>query len=123
MVATLLAFAAAGALVVLIPGPDTLVMLRSVILHGRRSATLTALGILTGLSIWASAAAIGLTALLRASHDGYLALRLAGAAYLLYFGVQALRNRAVRPCPGPGDWFSSASGSAWPSKVELGVAG
>jgi threonine/homoserine/homoserine lactone efflux protein len=95
MVTALLTFAAAGALVVLIPGPDTLVMLRSVILHGRRSAALTALGILTGLSIWASAAAIGLTALLRASHDGYLALRLAGAAYLLYVGVQALRSRAA----------------------------
>lgn len=95
MLPALLTFAAAGALVVLIPGPDTLVMLRSVVLHGRRSAALTALGILTGLSIWASAAAIGLTALLRASHDGYLALRLAGAAYLLYIGIQALRNRAA----------------------------
>ncbi len=93
---SLLAFAVAGALVVLIPGPDTLVMLRSVILHGRRSAALTALGILTGLTIWAAAAAIGLTALLRASHDGYLALRLAGAGYLLYVGAQALRNRAAR---------------------------
>jgi threonine/homoserine/homoserine lactone efflux protein len=95
VITALLTFAAAGALVVLIPGPDTLVMLRSVILHGRRSAALTALGILTGLSIWASAAAIGLTALLRASHDGYLALRLAGAAYLLYVGAHALRNRAA----------------------------
>jgi threonine/homoserine/homoserine lactone efflux protein len=101
VVTSLLTFAAAGALVVLIPGPDTLVMLRSVILHGRRSAALTALGILTGLSIWASAAAVGLTALLRASHDGYLALRLAGAAYLLYVGVQALRNRATGPVGEP----------------------
>jgi threonine/homoserine/homoserine lactone efflux protein len=97
VVTALLTFAAAGALVVLIPGPDTLVMLRSVLLHGRRSAAMTALGILTGLSIWATAAAIGLTALLRASHDGYLALRLMGAAYLLYVGVNALRNRAAGP--------------------------
>jgi threonine/homoserine/homoserine lactone efflux protein len=116
VVTALLTFAAAGALVVLIPGPDTLVMLRSVVLHGRRSAALTALGILTGLSIWASAAAIGLTALLRASHDGYLALRLAGAAYLLYFGAQALRNRAAAGRPagahGPAGADPSAAGGA-----------
>jgi threonine/homoserine/homoserine lactone efflux protein len=95
VITALLTFAGAGALVVLIPGPDTLVMLRSVVVHGRRSATLTALGILTGLSIWVTAAAIGFTAVLRASDDGYLALRLAGAAYLLYAGVQAFRKRTA----------------------------
>jgi threonine/homoserine/homoserine lactone efflux protein len=40
------------------------------------------------------AAALGLSALLRASHDGYLALRWAGAAYLVWIGVQSLRSRA-----------------------------
>lgn len=42
-----------------------------------------------------TAAALGLTAILRASHDGYLALRIAGAVYLTYFGLQALRSRAL----------------------------
>jgi threonine/homoserine/homoserine lactone efflux protein len=102
VVTALLTFAGAGALVVLIPGPDTLVMLRSVVVHGRRTATLTALGILTGLSIWAAAAAIGLTAVLRASDDGYLALRLVGAAYLLYAGVQAFRKRTTGASTGRG---------------------
>jgi threonine/homoserine/homoserine lactone efflux protein len=112
VVTPLLTFAAAGALVVLIPGPDTLVMLRSVVLHGRRSAALTGLGILTGLSIWASAAAVGLTALLRASHDAYLVLRLVGAAYLLYVGIQALRNRAA-----------AAQGSPTPEPPRLRLVG
>jgi threonine/homoserine/homoserine lactone efflux protein len=94
VVTALLTFAGASALVVLIPGPDTLAMLRSVVVHGRRTATLTALGILTGLSIWATAAAIGLTAVLRASDDGYLVLRIVGAAYLLAAGGQAVRQRA-----------------------------
>jgi threonine/homoserine/homoserine lactone efflux protein len=89
----LLTFAAAGALVVLIPGPDTMVMLRSVVLRGRRGALLTMAGVLTGLTIWASAAALGLAALLRASHDGYLALRIVGAAYLITMGVRALLSR------------------------------
>jgi threonine/homoserine/homoserine lactone efflux protein len=90
-----IAFLAASTLVILIPGPDTLVVLRGALLHGRRSAALTAAGVLTGLSVWVSAAALGVTALVRASHDGYLALRVAGAAYLLYIGVQALRSRVL----------------------------
>jgi threonine/homoserine/homoserine lactone efflux protein len=93
--ANLLAFLAASTLVILIPGPDTLVVLRGVLVHGRRSAALTAAGVLTGLSIWVSAAALGVTALVRASQDGYLVLRLAGAVYLLLIGIQALRSRVL----------------------------
>lgn len=96
MLSAFLAFAAAGALVVLIPGPDTLVVLRSVVLSGRREAALTSLGVLTGLLVWMAAAALGLTAVLRASQEGYLVLRLVGAVYLLYVGVQALRSRVLR---------------------------
>lgn len=96
MLSAFLTFALAAALVVLIPGPDTLVVLRSVVLSGRRAATRTSLGVLTGLVVWIGAAALGLTALLRASQDGFLILRLVGAAYLLYIGGQALRNRIVR---------------------------
>ncbi len=95
MAGNLVAFSLAAALIVLIPGPDTLVVLRGVLLHGRRQAALTALGVLTGLLVWMTAAALGLTAVLRASQDGYLLLRLAGAAYLLWVGVQALRSRAL----------------------------
>lgn len=88
-------FAGAAALVILIPGPDTLVVVRGMIRFGRRDAAMTAAGVLTGLTLWVTAAAVGLTALLRASHDGYLALRLGGAAYLMFIGLQALRNRAL----------------------------
>jgi threonine/homoserine/homoserine lactone efflux protein len=95
LIGNLVAFSLAAALIVLIPGPDTLVVLRSVALQGRGMAVRTAGGVLCGLCVWVSAAALGLTALLRASQDGYLALRLAGAAYLLFVGVQALRNRAL----------------------------
>lgn len=95
MLSAFLTFAFAGALLVIIPGPDTLVVLRSVVLSGRREAALTSLGVLTGLVVWIAAAVLGLTALLRASQDGYLALRLIGAAYLLSIGIQALRNRIV----------------------------
>jgi threonine/homoserine/homoserine lactone efflux protein len=95
VLARFLPFLLASVMVILIPGPDTLVVLRNALLAGKRTAARTALGVLTGLSVWVTAAALGLTAVLRASHDGYLALRIAGAIYLTYFGLQALRSRAL----------------------------
>jgi threonine/homoserine/homoserine lactone efflux protein len=100
--ADFIAFLGASVLIILIPGPDTLVVLRNVLMHGRRSAAMTAAGVLTGLTVWAAAAALGVTALLRASHDGYLVLRLVGAAYLLWIGLQALRSRVVGQPMDPG---------------------
>jgi threonine/homoserine/homoserine lactone efflux protein len=90
-----LAFVGAASLVILLPGPDTLVVLRSLLREGPRTARRTALGVVTGLSVWVATAALGLSALLRASHDGYDALRLAGAVYLCVLGVQALRSRGA----------------------------
>ncbi|MGZ6792930.1 MAG: LysE family translocator [Mycobacteriales bacterium] len=89
----------AALLIVLLPGPDTLVVVRNLVRSGRRTAVLTVLGVLTGLAVWVLAAALGLSALLRASHDGYLLLRVAGAVYLLWLGVQSLRSRSLPPAP------------------------
>ena len=86
-------FILAAVLIVLLPGPDTLVVLRSLLRHGRARAALTVVGVLTGLAVWVTAAALGLSALLRASHEGYTALRIAGAVYLVWIGVQSLRTR------------------------------
>jgi len=88
-------FSLAGALIVLLPGPDTLVVLRSLLRAGPRAAVYTALGVMTGLSAWVLAATFGLSALLRASHDGYLALRLVGGCYLALLGIRALRSRGA----------------------------
>ena len=88
-------FTLAAVLIVLLPGPDTLVVLRSLLRHGRVRAVLTVAGVLTGLAVWVTAAALGLSALLRASESGYTALRIVGAAYLVWLGVQTLRARAV----------------------------
>ena len=88
-----LTFTLAAVLIVLLPGPDTLVVLRSLLRHGRARAALTVVGVLTGLAVWVSAAALGLSALLRASENGYTALRIAGAVYLVWLGVVSLRAR------------------------------
>ncbi len=88
-----LTFTLASVLIVLLPGPDTLVVLRSLLRHGRARAALTVVGVLTGLAVWVTAAALGLSALLRASESGYTALRIAGAVYLVWLGVVSLRAR------------------------------
>jgi threonine/homoserine/homoserine lactone efflux protein len=96
MLTALVTFSLAAALIVLLPGPDTLVVVRNLIRDGRRGATLTVLGVLSGLAIWVVTAALGLAALLRASRDGYTALRLVGAVYLVWLGVNSLRARAAK---------------------------
>jgi threonine/homoserine/homoserine lactone efflux protein len=90
-----LAFTGAAALIVLLPGPDTLVVIRSILRGGRRQGVLTALGNLVGLTVWVSCAVLGLAALLRASEIGYDTLRLVGACYLVFLGVQAWRTRGA----------------------------
>ena len=88
-------FALAAALIVLLPGPDTLVVLRNLVRGGRRRAALTVAGVLCGLAVWVVAAALGMAALLHASEEAYLALRVVGAGYLLWLGIQTLRSRSV----------------------------
>ncbi|RNL59966.1 LysE family translocator [Nocardioides marmoriginsengisoli] len=95
MLVSFLAFAGAATLIVLLPGPDTLVVVRSILRGGRRQGILTALGNLVGLTIWVTAAAAGIAALLRASEIGYSALRIVGACYLVYLGIQAWRTRGT----------------------------
>jgi len=95
MVVAVAAFSLAAALIVLLPGPDTLVVLRELVRDGRGRAGQTVVGVLCGLAVWVLAAALGLSALLRASHTGYISLKIAGAAYLIWLGVQSLRRRRL----------------------------
>jgi threonine/homoserine/homoserine lactone efflux protein len=93
MTQAVLTFSVAAALLVVLPGPDTLVIVRSMLRGGRRRAVLTACGMLTGLCLWVTAASLGLAAVLRASHDAYYALKIAGALYLVWLGIQSVRAR------------------------------
>lgn len=95
MLLSLGAFAVAATLIVLLPGPDTLVVLRNLVRSGRPGAIRTVLGVLTGLTVWVVTASLGLSAVLRASHQAYLALRVAGALYLLWLGIRSLRARSA----------------------------
>ena len=92
----LLAFIGVSFIVIATPGPDTAMTIRNTLRGGRVGGVFTALGIAVGQTIWAFATSIGIVALLIASEPVFLALKYAGAVYLFYLGVQALRE-AVRP--------------------------
>jgi RhtB (resistance to homoserine/threonine) family protein len=96
MDANLTAFVGVAALLIIVPGPDTAIVTKNAFLHGRRAALGTALGVNTGLLVWTVATALGLAALVRASDVAFTVLKIAGAAYLVWLGIQALRD-ARRP--------------------------
>jgi RhtB (resistance to homoserine/threonine) family protein len=87
----LLVFIGVAAIVIVIPGPDTAVVTKNVLVHGRRAALATSLGVSTGLLVWTIAAAVGVASVVRASEVAFTVLKVIGAAYLVWLGVQALR--------------------------------
>jgi RhtB (resistance to homoserine/threonine) family protein len=93
------AFVGIAALVIVAPGPDTVMVTKNALLHGRRAALATSLGVSTGLLIWTLAAALGVAAVVRESAVAFTILKLVGAAYLVWLGFQALRaaRRHVTP--------------------------
>jgi threonine/homoserine/homoserine lactone efflux protein len=85
-----LSFLAVAAVALLVPGPDTFVVLRTALAEGPRAGTWAAAGSGVGNLVWGAASALGVAALLAASGAAFAALKLAGAAYLVVLGVQAL---------------------------------
>jgi threonine/homoserine/homoserine lactone efflux protein len=101
MVGTLIAFVAVSAVVICTPGQDTALTIRNTLGGGRRSGIATAAGVSLGQGVWTLAASAGLVALLSTSEPAYRALKLAGAAYLVYLGAQSLYAAARRREHGP----------------------
>ena len=96
IVQALAGFALLAAVLTIIPGLDTALVLRSSLTQGRRHAYATAFGICSGAFVWGAAAAVGASALLAASEFGFMVLKLAGAAYLIYLGVSMFVKTFVR---------------------------
>jgi threonine/homoserine/homoserine lactone efflux protein len=86
----LLPFLAVSAIVVVTPGVDMALVTKNALLHGRRAARATALGVNLGIFLWTLAAALGLAAVISASAEAFTAIKLAGAAYLVYLGLRTL---------------------------------
>src|ERR1043166_2504971 len=84
------AFLGVSLVVIVTPGQDTALTIRNTLSGGRRDGTRTAFGVASGQVTWALAASAGVSALLLASKPVFTALRIAGAAYLVFLGAQAL---------------------------------
>jgi threonine/homoserine/homoserine lactone efflux protein len=96
----LAAFLAVSAVIIVTPGPDTALTIRNSLLGGRPGGVFTACGVATGQALWTLAASAGIAALLVASEPAFRALKLVGAAYLVYLGAQALRAAVRRGVTG-----------------------
>lgn len=84
-------FAIAALVLIMIPGPDHALITRNALTGGRCGGLLTTVGGVFGVTVHATCAALGLSAVLLASADAFTVLKLVGAAYLLWLGLQTLR--------------------------------
>jgi threonine/homoserine/homoserine lactone efflux protein len=100
------AFVGISGVVIVAPGPDTVIVTKNAILHGRGAALGTSLGVNAGLMIWTVAAAFGVAAVVRESAVAFTALKLVGGVYLVWLGGRALlaaRRRSADETTGAGD--------------------
>ena len=101
------AFALAGLVLLVTPGPDMTLMLSRTLAKGRAAGMACTTGAMTGIVVHTLLAALGISALLAASPRAFAVLKVAGALYLAWLAVQALRTGTVggldlAAAPGPG---------------------
>ncbi len=92
MTAHLLPFVGVSIVVVVTPGVDMALVTKNALRHGRPAAIASALGVNAGVAVWTVAAAFGVAAVVQASAVAFTAVKFAGAAFLAYLGLQALRS-------------------------------
>ena len=105
----IVSFAFASLVLIALPGPDYALITRNAHVAGRSAGIRTTLGGVTGLTVHAAAAALGLSALLAASAAAYATLKLVGVAYLVYLGLKLLlsaRSDDVEKTARTGHWFA-----------------
>lgn len=90
-------FAVAAGILTLLPGSDTLLVLRNALLHGRATGMVVTVGICSGLFVHATVSALGIAAVVRHVPHGFLVLQALGAAYLGVLGLRSLRWAAHPP--------------------------
>ena len=116
--AELAAFLGVSALVIVTPGQDTALTIRSTLLGGRVGGVFTAVGVSAGQATWTLATSAGLGAVLVASEPAFVALKLVGSAYLAFLGAQALRG-ALRGRHGGRVIIAARDGARLPPLVAL----
>ncbi|WKU05668.1 LysE family translocator [Micromonospora sp. HUAS LYJ1] len=90
--ATVAAYLAAIAVLMVTPGPDMMFVLANAARYGTRAGAVAALGVAAGEAVHVAAVVCGLAAVVAASPVLFAAIRWAGAAYLIVLGIRALRG-------------------------------
>ncbi|MCX6466109.1 MAG: LysE family translocator [Pseudonocardiales bacterium] len=94
-VETLVTFALAGIVLVVVPGPSVLFIVGRALAHGRRAALTSVAGNTVGAMVVVVVVALGLGAVAASSAAVFTTLKIAGAVYLCYLGVQTIRHRGA----------------------------
>ena len=113
VVESAVSFAVVAGLLTIVPGLDTALVLRAALVHGRKQAFATALGINTGTLVWGAGAALGVSALLTASTTAFTLLRIAGAAYMVFLGARILWSSVLRRPSAGHDEMPAPDERAW----------
>jgi threonine/homoserine/homoserine lactone efflux protein len=108
--ASYLAFLGVSLLVICTPGQDTALTIRNTLAGGRRGGVATAVGVASGQATWTVATSAGLAVVLMASAPLFLAIRLAGAAYLVYLGLRTIVHRRETAAASPRTRHAFAQG-------------
>ena len=97
MLSTLAIFVPTCLLLAMVPGPDFAIVVRTSLVHGKRAALFSSLGIAGGFCVHTSLSLLGLSAVIAHSIVLLNCITYAGAAYLAWLGIQALRARPAKP--------------------------
>nr|WP_246325781.1 LysE family translocator [Actinomycetospora corticicola] len=89
----MLAFVGTAALIIAIPGPSVVFAISRALVVGRRNALASVVGNALGVLLQVAGLAIGLGELIERSVAAFTVIKLVGAAYLVWLGVQAIRHR------------------------------
>ena len=118
--AQLVTFIFVAAALTLTPGADTMLVVRNVLRGGRRDGVVTTVGICSGLFVHATLSALGVSMLLLHSATAFHMVKLAGAGYLVWLGLQSVigqgyrgRNLSQRPLTTGLRAWSHPSGVSW----------
>lgn len=118
--AVLAAFVAAVAVIAVTPGPDMAFFLGRTIAEGRAAGMAALLGAMTGIVAHTALVALGLSALLVAAPEAFLALKVVGALYLLWLAWQAVRHGSALRLPG-GPGRRRGLGRSWAAGVGINL--
>ncbi len=116
------AFLVASFLFIQVPGPSLLFMLGRALTVSLREALLSVVGNASGLLVQAVFVAIGLGAVVAANATAYTVVKLGGAAYVVWLGIQAIRHRGdARLAILSGEHPPERAGAAWMTGFIVGI--